>query len=56
MLVATLERNKQQKVPNWASMSLQVPAAADGTITIEFRSISKLVGGGIIIDNVKLSP
>ncbi|RYD24430.1 MAG: hypothetical protein EOP88_00040 [Verrucomicrobiaceae bacterium] len=56
ILVANLERNKQQKVPNWATMSLQVPAATDGTITIEFRSISKLVGGGIIIDNVTLAP
>lgn len=56
VLVANLERNQSQKVPAWTTATLQVPAAADGTITIEFRSISKLVGGGIIIDNVTLSP
>jgi uncharacterized repeat protein (TIGR03806 family) len=55
-LVASLERNSSQKVPNWATLSLQIAASASGAITIEFRSTSKLVGGGIILDNVALSP
>jgi uncharacterized repeat protein (TIGR03806 family) len=56
VLIANLERNQVQKVPAWATATFQVPAAADGTITIEFRSTSKLVGGGIILDNVTLTP
>jgi uncharacterized repeat protein (TIGR03806 family) len=55
-LVTTLERTLSQKVPLWTASSLPLTASAAGTLTIEFRSISKLVGGGIIIDNVRLTP
>jgi hypothetical protein len=55
-LLATLARDQSQKVPAWATMSLQIPAAANGTITVKFRSISKLTGGSIILDNITLQP
>jgi hypothetical protein len=55
-LLTTLVRDQSQKVPAWATMSLQIPAASNGTITIKFRSISLLTGGSIILDNITLQP
>ena len=56
LLVTTLTRDQSQKVPAWTRLFLQVPASQNGIITLEFRSISKLTGGSIILDDVTLQP
>jgi len=56
VLIDTLVRNQSQAVPNWVSAEVTVNADNNGEITVEFISLSDTVGGGIILDDIELTP
>ncbi|MDB4575704.1 PKD domain-containing protein [bacterium] len=55
-LAAQLTATTANYSPNWLTMSIPVVVPADGKVTIEFRSTSLDVGGGVIVDDIKLLP
>jgi hypothetical protein len=56
VVVAQLTATTANYPTNWLTMSLPVVAPADGKITLGFKSTATDTGGGVIVDDIKLSP
>ena len=55
-VVAQLTVTTANYPPNWLTMSIPIVAPANGKITLGFRSTAEETGGGVIVDDVKLTP
>jgi hypothetical protein len=55
-VVAQLTTTTANIPPNWLTMSIPVVAPANGKITLGFRSTALESGGGVVFDDVQLSP
>ena len=55
-VVAQLTATTANYPTNWLTMSIPVVAPANGKITLGFRSTALDTGGGVVVDDIKLSP
>jgi hypothetical protein len=55
-VVAQLTATTANYPPNWLTMAIPVVAPANGKITLGFRSTAVDTGGGVVVDDIRLSP